>query len=268
MNAMSTDTVNQEETVTATIDLTLSGRKGRLTISVPTGPKRPIDLLPLLQSLTDTLVKIGAEQAEANDGTISCRKGCGACCRQLVPISEVEAESIRNVVQKLPEARRSVVIERFEHARLRLDEAGLLEKLHTPSLVDRGHLLAFGMAYFEQGIPCPFLEEESCSIHADRPLSCREYLVLSPAANCAKPTPSTINCVKVPASVARAIRHIDPDRKVTSSPWLPLVLAIESPLVESDPPALHAGTALMANVLTRLFGKDIQEPAAGQSGDA
>ncbi len=43
--------------------------------------------------------------------------------------------------------------------------------------------------YFHLGIACPFLEDESCSIHADRPISCREYLVTSPAVNCADPKP-------------------------------------------------------------------------------
>jgi hypothetical protein len=33
--------------------------------------------------------------------------------------------------------------------------------------------------YFLQGVACPFLEAESCGIHPDRPLACREYLVTS-----------------------------------------------------------------------------------------
>ena len=39
-----------------------------------------------------------------------------------------------------------------------------------------------GREYFQLGIPCPFLEEESCSIYHDRPITCREYLVTSPPA--------------------------------------------------------------------------------------
>ena len=41
--------------------------------------------------------------------------------------------------------------------------------------------------YFKHGIACPFLEDESCSIHPDRPMACREYLVSSPAENCRAP---------------------------------------------------------------------------------
>ena len=50
-----------------------------------------------------------------------------------------------------------------------LKEAGLL-----PQLLQREHLndeeyTALATAYFQQQIPCPFLEDESCSIHAERP---------------------------------------------------------------------------------------------------
>lgn len=264
---MCADIANPPETATATIDLTFAGRKGRLKISVPTGPTRPVELLPLLQSLTDTFVRIAVENAESTGAKISCRNGCGACCRQLVPISEVEVESIRNIVRQLPDARRSVVIERFEQARLRLGEAGLLERLRMPAHVAREELLPLGVAYFAQGIPCPFLEDESCSIHADRPLSCREYLVVSPAANCARPTPSTIDCVRMPVKVSNAMRHLDPDRENTSPPWIPLVLAMDWPAADRDQCTPRTGTSLVATLLTHLFGQDIAPPGISHHDD-
>src|SRR5664279_5908467 len=98
---MSADAAPQPDSVTATFDLTIAGRPGRLEIPVPTAPMRAVELLPLLQSLTDTLVNIATENVEADGARVSCRKGCGACCRQLVPISEIEVESIRRVVREL-----------------------------------------------------------------------------------------------------------------------------------------------------------------------
>ncbi|MEO8345026.1 MAG: YkgJ family cysteine cluster protein [Betaproteobacteria bacterium] len=250
------------EILVATLDVTLAGRQRRLNLSVPTAPVRAIDLLPLLQSFTDTLVAIAVETAESTGARVSCRKGCGACCRQLVPIAQVEVEAIRRVVQQLPEPRRSVVITRFEAACGRLGEAGLLEALRAPEKLAREKLLPLGVAYFAQGIPCPFLEDESCSIHADRPLSCREYLVTSPAENCAEPTPATIHCVKMPAKVSNAMPHIDPPevRAAASSSWVPLILAMEWPVAKPAASALHAGTSRMASLLSQLFGKDIPQP--------
>ncbi len=131
-------------------------------------------------------------------------------------------------MDELPEPRRTEVRGRFERARERLAEAGLLAKLENPEHFEEGEVRAFGLAYFHLGIPCPFLEEESCSIHADRPISCREYLVTSPAANCADPKPGAIDRVelagKVWTALARAGASGPPERVYR---WVPLVLAPE-----------------------------------------
>ena len=75
-------------------------------------------------------------------------------------------------------------------------------------------------AYFALGIPCPFLEEESCSIHPDRPLVCREYLVTSPAELCAGPTQEGVTPVPVP-KVSLAARGLQDEREE----WFPLALS-------------------------------------------
>ena len=62
------------------------------------------------------------------------------------------------------------------------------------------------------GVPCPFLEDESCSIHPERPLVCREYLVTSPAALCAGPTQEGVTPVAVP-KVSMAARGLQDDRR-------------------------------------------------------
>jgi Fe-S-cluster containining protein len=80
------------------------------------------------------------------------------------------------------------------------------------------------MEYFSKGIPCPFLEDESCSIHENRPLICRQYLVTSPASHCRKPSAETISRVPLAADVLRALIRIeaqDQDRPR----FVPLVLA-------------------------------------------
>jgi Fe-S-cluster containining protein len=259
---MSADAASQPESVTATLDLTIAGRPGRLEIPVPTAPMRAVELLPLLQSLTDTLVNIATENVEADGARVSCRKGCGACCRQLVPISEIEVESIRRVVGELPEARRATVIARFVEARRRLEASGLYEPLQAAQRIAREDLAPLGIAYFEQGIACPFLEDESCSIHADRPLSCREYLVVSPAVNCTKPSPSTIELVPMPLKVSNAAKHLESPRPGVVPSWIPLILALEWPVTVRESVAPMPGTAMMVNVLTHLFGRTIPLPGS------
>jgi Fe-S-cluster containining protein len=197
-----------------------------MEMTLPAGPTRLAALLPVFQRVADGLVDLGVERAGAEGRTVSCRKGCGACCRQVVPISEVEARRIGRLVEELPEPRRAEIRSRFERARARLAGAGLLEKLENRESFAEGEIPSFGLAYFHLGVACPFLEDESCSIHADRPVACREYLVTSPAANCADPKPGTIDQVELPGSVWVALARADAaDPAARFLPWVPLVLA-------------------------------------------
>ncbi len=97
------------EFLTANLMLSLSGERVRVEMTVPSGAVGLREILPACRSLTEAIVA-SAEKAEAAEGRhVSCRKGCGACCRQLVPISEVEARQIRDLVDDLHEPRRSEV---------------------------------------------------------------------------------------------------------------------------------------------------------------
>jgi Fe-S-cluster containining protein len=250
---------------TATVDLTVAGRKVHFQLDVPAGPTPPIELLPIFRSLTDTFVRIAVENAEADSQTISCRKGCGACCRQLVPISEIEVESIRRLVDELPPPGRREIVARFEKAVKQLEASGLLAALRASDHVTREDIRSLGTAYFEQGIPCPFLEDESCSIHPDRPLSCREYLVTSPAANCTKPSAESIRCVTMPAKISRAVRHLDAGKPNRSATWIPMILALEWPRNNQDNAKAPPGTASIVQLFEQLTGKKIPEQGQHQS---
>jgi Fe-S-cluster containining protein len=199
-----------------------------MEIGLPAGPARLGSLLPVFQRVADGLVDLAVRRAGAEGRSVSCRKGCGACCRQIVPISEVEARDVGRLVEELPGPRRAEIRARFARARERLGETNLLAKLEAREGFEEGEFHSIGLAYFHLGIPCPFLEDESCSIHADRPIACREYLVTSPAENCADPKPGAIDQVAMPANVwaglARAGSSGPPARYI---PWVPLVLAPE-----------------------------------------
>jgi hypothetical protein len=117
-----------------TTDLALAGARWQLRarVTVPAGPTRLRVLLPMVQALTDHVVGAAVKAVEEQGHHVSCQKGCGACCRQLVPIAEEEARQLRDLIEALPEPRRTAVRSRFREARRRLDEAGLLEQLRHP----------------------------------------------------------------------------------------------------------------------------------------
>lgn len=209
-----------------------------------------------MQSFADAVVDSVRKEVEARGERISCRKGCGACCRQLVPIAEAEARQLHALVERLSEPQRVVVRARFREARLSLEEAGLLDKLlHLEQWSDgEGHLL--GQRYFQQGIPCPFLEGESCTIYVDRPIACREYLVTSPADNCAHPTSESVACVKLPFKVWTAIARFDdvsPSARFVR--WVPLILALDWAEAYGDETALRPGPDLLREFFDHVTGK-------------
>jgi len=246
--------------ITATITATIGNEPHQLEISVPEGPARLRELLPVFEGLTDVLVGVAERQVTRAGETISCKKGCGACCRQVVPVSAAEARHLAQLVAALPQPRRAQVLERFAAARRRLADAGMLGRLQTAGSEAR----PLGVAYFGLGIACPFLEEESCSIHADRPLACREYLVTSPAENCARPTPETVRCVEVPARVSIAVRELEKETSAGAPAWVPLVLALDWAAEHAEETPTATGPQLLPGVFAKLSAS--AAPAQGGEG--
>lgn len=226
-------------------ELQLAGEAVEVELTVPAGPVGLDDLLPVFQGLTDFL----AERASAGRA-ISCGPGCGTCCRQMVPISQAEARGLARLVAAMPEPHQSRIQDRFHTAMLALDAAGLLADIDALREGTAEDFEAVGLGYFRLAIPCPFLEAESCSIHPDRPLVCREYLVTSPAENCRDPAPERIARVRLPAKVSAAL--LLADGADTGTPWMPLVYALGfDAAVPAEPPTKSAPEAIRS-VLTRL----------------
>jgi Fe-S-cluster containining protein len=241
-----------EETRTATVGMNISGRSVQAEITVPAGPTALRQLVPLFNSLTDLAVQIAVEDAERNGAAVSCRKGCGACCRQLVPVSYLEARWIADYVKGLPEPRRSTIRARFKEALQKAEDAGMLEKLCEPQAFDVEEVIPFGLSYFGLGIPCPFLEEESCSIHPDRPLICREFLVTSPAENCAQPLAETTERMEVPGRLSTIVAQLEEETPGPMRPWVPLILALAWDETHPDPTPLRPGPEWVEEFFARI----------------
>lgn len=194
---------------TATLRLTVGELRIVHPITVPSDPVEAAEIVPALQGLVNAVV----DAAEAGK-TVSCRKGCGACCRQLVPVSRSEGERLVKLVDALPAERRQALTARFEAAETAIKGAGLEQRRGRS---DR----ELSVAYFALRLPCPFLEDESCSIHPERPLVCREYLVTSPAALCAGPVQEGVTPLPVP-KVSLAARGLQDE----ADDWFPLALLL------------------------------------------
>ncbi len=170
---------------------------------------------------------------------VTCGKGCGACCRQLVTVSPAEAFAVADLVDSLPECRRREVEARFTEVEIRLGEASQdsnaidetpfgerLLKLDDPALDDEAHY-CIAREYFSLQIPCPFLgSDEACSIYADRPAPCREYLVTSRAECCNDPFANEIDVVPVSISRSEAMGSLCACLLKTEVQLIPLSLCL------------------------------------------
>lgn len=234
--------------------LAIGGERVPLEIDVPAGPVRTTALLPSLQSLAGAIVGAAVRREEKEGRAISCGPGCGACCRQLVPVAPAEARAIAALVESLPEGRRAVIDARFGELRRRLAGSGLLESLESAQHLDEDARAEMAAAYFALGLACPFLEEESCSIHPDRPIACREHLVTSPASACATPTPDTVRMVPVAARVWGALVRVEAAGTVAErGTWVPLSLAPSWAAAHPDRSEPVPGPRLFEQVVGELL---------------
>jgi Fe-S-cluster containining protein len=225
-------------------------------------------MLPLFFSFADAVMRTASKGVEQTGEKISCKKGCGACCRQLVPISETEARWIQELVDRLPPQKQSLIRNRFAEARRRLAETGLLEKLlHRESWAE-GEGWPIAMSYFRLGIACPFLENEACSIHPDRPVKCREYLVTSPAEHCRAPNAETIRPVELPFQMWTALARLEntsPSKEKIR--WVPLILALEWADAHAQEPKPRPGHEVLREFFGCLTGKGVSQEKIDSAGE-
>ncbi|WP_419808433.1 YkgJ family cysteine cluster protein [Sphingomonas sp.] len=236
---LSVDPSAHRDLVTAEVKMSAGGEPLTLAITVPAGRTTGEAMLPVLQGLSSLFSDRAAARTAREGKPISCRMGCAACCRQMVPVSGTEARHLARVVAAMPPPRRAVVRARFAAALATLDAAGLLDRIRdTAGLTAREE----GLDYLRLRIACPFLEDEACSIHPDRPLGCREYLVTSPPENCARTEDRQVAPVPVDWEVSQS-HYATP----AGEGWMALVLALRY-AERAASPKKQAGPAMLSDV--------------------
>ena len=209
------------------VGMTVFGEPVEMSMNVPAEPVKLRRMLPLLRQMSNGFVSAAEEQVAAAGKSISCKAGCGACCRQLVPVSESEAFDLNELVDSMAEPRRTVIRQRFAAGLARLKSAGFFERLEAASRAGEDAYSAAVNEYFDYGVACPFLENESCSIHENRPITCREYLVTSPPELCASAEGTGVQNVRQLFQLKEAL--LTASRRVTPEelPYVPMISVLE-----------------------------------------
>ncbi|QQS12461.1 MAG: YkgJ family cysteine cluster protein [Rhodospirillales bacterium] len=212
-------------TLRTRLRLSFGDTRVEVPVEVPGEPVPPADILPAARRIVDEIVAAARRDAAKGGRAVACGPRCAACCRQAVAISDVEAWALADLVDRMAEPRRGEVRAGFDAAAARLEAAGLRGRFERAGDGGGEATGPLGREYFALRVDCPFLSDESCSIYADRPLACREYVVTSPPAHCA--TLDTARIAALPVmSLSVGLQTITSDPAKPRRRWIALPLAL------------------------------------------
>lgn len=209
--------------------LRIDGAALSVSLPQPPSPARLDELLPAQREIDNAAIDHAVRKAEAAGQQVTCAKGCSACCRaQPVPVTPPEAYALLRLVETLPPTRRAEIEARFDDRVRHLHEADLANALlQQPPDLDPERARAIAHAYFKLGLVCPFLEDDACSIHPQRPFVCRQYLVASDPALCVDPFANRADVIRMPLHAATAELAISESAYARPQHTVPLTLALE-----------------------------------------
>jgi Fe-S-cluster containining protein len=108
----------------------------------------------------------------------TCRKGCDACCHQLVMVTVAEAHEAAAALNRRPADQQAAIRSRL--AAWTEATADLRQRLQSGVDEDlEGLVEGIAADYWQRRVPCPFLDAGACAIYEGRPLACRHHFSLS-----------------------------------------------------------------------------------------
>jgi Fe-S-cluster containining protein len=254
--------MSENEWVTGRVTLRIRGAPLDLEMTVPARPVKLHRMLPIFHQMSDSFAAIGIEAAELSGAVVSCRAKCSACCYQAVPVSEAELYFLAELVNAMPEPRRSQVRARFDNAYEHFSSSGWFGDLRSGKGRTWEGAEELVLDYFRQRVPCPFLEDSMCSIYEHRPIACREYLAVSDPENCANPSAQGVKLVDLPIKPSAVLKKMAAgEASRREGLFLLLIMALE--IAENHPETFpeKTGEQWMADFFTRFTNEEnLPEP--------
>ena len=257
---------------TERFEIALNTSAGQITaaVEVPTGLVPVTAIVPLIRRLGDETQALEVARSIDSGKAPSCRKGCAACCRMLVPLSAPEAFSLREWIRALPTDKRDRISARFADTKAQLVSHGiwqrLLELCHAPEQPNDNALEDLNREYYALRMPCPFLEEEVCTIHEERPAACRELLVTSPPECCDDLINNSIDPISAPVRISTVLGLLWQHLTTSRTCLIPLPLVFDwTERHQADNQRTWKGTELLDQALDkvwRFLSQSFQKAAA------
>ncbi|MCP9455617.1 MAG: YkgJ family cysteine cluster protein [Nitrospira sp.] len=200
-----TPSVQTPSTEQFEISITTAAGRVSAVVHTPTTFIPITSLVPLLRSLGKQAQQLEETHAAVEGRLCSCTKGCAACCRMLVPLSPPEAFRLMDHVRQWPLEQQQRLAVRLADIKSVLAAHGIWQRLlavvESEQPPNDDDLAPLNEAYYSLRIPCPFLEDNVCSVYEERPSACRELLVTSPPANCDDIGSGTVEALPIPIRI-------------------------------------------------------------------
>src|SRR5215208_10735 len=143
-------------------EIALNTPAGQLTtaIAVPPGFVPVTAIVPVVRRLGEEAQALELARSLESGKSLSCRKGCAACCRMMVPLSPPEAFALRDYVHSLSVERQERIAKRLAGTKSVLLAHGLWHRLldmgDTAEPPDDAALEPINRDYYALRPACPF----------------------------------------------------------------------------------------------------------------
>ena len=214
-------------------EIALNTSAGQITtaVEVPTGFVPVTAIVPLIRRFGEEAQALEVAHSTDASKTPSCHKGCAACCRMLVPLSAPEAFALGEWVRSRPTDQQERIVARLVEAKTQLLSQGLWERLselcNAPEQPKDDVLEVMNREYYALRLPCPFLEEEVCTIYEARPAACRELLVSSPPERCDDLINNSVDPISAPLLVSTVLGLLWQELTKSPTRLIPLPVALD-----------------------------------------
>lgn len=221
------------------------------------------DIVLPARKLSSKVAIAHRQAAEKKGQTIPCKKGCCSCCSSLIPISVPEAFRLREEFLEMPGDQSNKLLRNCICAAEKILKKTEKEKcLHTFAQEGRQQITQIDKWYNELGLVCPFLSGGgACKIYPQRPLACREHIVVGTSGSCYKNSRSKPNVVPMDVSVLESLGQLAGELEGTEVQAIMLPFA----LAWAQDNLARAERKWSAETMVQRFSEILQEKSAKKS---
>ncbi len=197
------------------LDLDIYGEPVQFRIGVEDTQARLADIVPMARSLSARIIQSVQTNLEGNGLAVPCDRGCVVCCHYLTLLSVPEAFRIMDEIIQMPQEQfnniKQYCLKIAEPYQKQLSKYRGFDKSFNANTISEQQLMEIAEWYFDKKLPCPFLKDELCTIYAQRPIVCREYLVAGSVLQCRAKDDDAARKVRVPVLIANALTFLAND---------------------------------------------------------